>query len=182
MTLLYSSYLAAFGAAALACLAGAWHARGISDPDTRRGLQALLLISSGWALCYVGYLLAPSPPVERAFYVVGFVLGFAAVWTWLWFCSAYTGRSIHRNPTARWFAILVFAAVALTKLTNPWHGLYFTAAPASVPFPHLQIDHHQLYWLSLGLSYALAAVGYFMLFELLAEVRSATGTDRKSVV
>jgi PAS domain S-box-containing protein len=108
--------------------------------------------------------------------MVGFVLGFAAVWAWLWFCSAYTSRSTHRTPAARWFAVLMFAAVALTKLTNPWHGLYFTTAPASVPFPHLQIDHHQLYWLSLGLSYALAAVGYFMLFELLAEVRSATGT------
>ena len=175
MTLLHSSYLAAFGAAALACLAGAWHARRLSDPDTRRGLQALLLTSAGWAGAYVGYLWAPTPRAQAGFYMVGFVLGFAAVWAWLWFCSAYTSRSTHRTPAARWFAVLMFAAVALTKLTNPWHGLYFAAAPASVPFPHLQIDHHQLYWLSLGLSYALAAVGYFMLFELLAEVRSATG-------
>ncbi|PSQ52281.1 MAG: histidine kinase, partial [Bacteroidetes bacterium QH_10_64_37] len=124
MTLLHGSYLAAFGAAALACLAGAWHARRLSDPDTRRGLQALLLTSAGWAGAYVGYLWAPIPLVQAGFYLVGFILGFAAVWAWLWFCSAYTSRSTHRTPAARWFAVLMFAAVALTKLTNPWHGLY----------------------------------------------------------
>jgi len=172
----FFAYVLLFGTAALLSGAAAVRAAWISDRDSRLGLQALLWASSGWAASYVGYLLAPSPSAQSAFYTVGFILGFAAVWAWLWFCSAYTGRSIHRNPTARRFALLVFAAIALTKLTNSWHGLYFTTAPAAEPFPHLQIDHRQVYWLSLGLSYALAAVGYFMLFELLVEVRSGTGT------
>ena len=112
MTLLHSSYLAAFGAAALACLAGAWHACRLSDPDTRRELQALLLTSAGWAGAYVGYLWAPTPLAQAGFYMVGFVLGFATVWAWLslrWACSssipvgsrAYGGRGRTTIPLPR---------------------------------------------------------------------------------
>ena len=169
---LFLGYLLAFGTAALVSFVGARYARQVSDPDTRRGLVALLLASGGWAASYLGTLLVPTPGLKAGFYVIGLIVGFAAVGAWMYFCSAYTSRSLHRNPSVRRIALLVFAVVALSKVTNPLHELYFTIEPTTVPFPHLAVDHHLVYWLSVGGAYALAAIGYFMLFELLMQVGS----------
>ncbi len=172
----YLIYLAVFAVAAAGCLAGAWWAyRRVSLPGVRLGLTSLLLASGLWALCHVGVLLSPGLGLKVAFYEAGLTVGFGTVFAWLWLCSAYSGRALHRRPSVRWAAFAVFAAVTLTKLTNPWHGLYFSAELSAVPFRHLEVDHHVIYWLTAGLSYALAAVGFFMLSEPLRRAQVGGG-------
>ena len=168
-----AAYVAAFGLAALACLAAVPRARHIDDPETRRGLVALLVTSGAWAGAHVGYLLAPMPAKE-AVYVAGLVVGLAAVGPWLYLCSAYTGRSLHRRPALRRLAVAVFAGLVLVKLTNPVHGLYLETAPATAPFAHLAVEHGLAHWLTMGLAYALAAVGYFMLVERFLQVGASS--------
>ncbi|MFB6075190.1 MAG: histidine kinase N-terminal 7TM domain-containing protein, partial [Haloarculaceae archaeon] len=159
-------YVAAFGLAALACFASVGRARRLEDDELRRGLVWLLVTSGGWSLATVAYLLAPTPGLARTSYVVGLIVGLATVGPWLYFCSAYTGRTLHRNPTFRWLAVAVFLALVAAKVTNPWHHLYFTATYVRTPFPHLAVRHGTFHWITMGLSYALTAVGYFMLLEL----------------
>jgi signal transduction histidine kinase len=171
----FLGYLLAFGGAAVACFASAGRARAIADPDTRRGLVGLLLASGGWATAHVAFLVAPTPRLKTAAYLVGLVVGFAAVGPWLYFCSAYTGRALHRNRPVRRSALAVFVAVVAVKLTNPLHRLYFTTELVADPFPHLAVQNGLLHWLVVGLSYALAAVGYFMLLELFVQVSYETG-------
>ncbi len=172
----YLIYLAVFAVAAAGCLAGAWWAyRRVSLPGVRLGLTSLLLASGLWALCHVGVLLSPGLGLKVAFYEAGLTVGFGTVFAWLWLCSAYSGRALHRRPSVRWAAFAVFAAVTLTKLTNPWHGLYFSAELSAVPFRHLEVDHHVIYWLTSGLSYALAVVGFFMLSEPLRRAQVGGG-------
>ncbi len=174
--LAYVIYLAVFAAAAAGCLAGAWRARRqVSLPGVRRGLVGLLSASGLWALCHVGVLLSPSLGLKVAFYEAGLIVGFGTVFAWLWLCSAYSGRALHRRPGVRWAALILFLAVTLAKLTNRWHGLYFGAEQASGPFPHLAVDHHVIYWLTAGLSYALAAVGFCMLAEPLRRAQVGGG-------
>jgi signal transduction histidine kinase len=163
-------YVLAFGVAAALCFGGLPRTRYIEDADSRRGLAAFLLLSGGWALAHVGYLIAPTPATQYALYVVGLVVGFAAVGPWLYFCSAYTGRSLHRDSTVRWAAVGVFLAVTALKVTNPLHDQYFTTELATAPFSYLVVHHGPLHWLMMGLAYALAFVGFFMLFELFAQV------------
>jgi signal transduction histidine kinase len=131
-----------------------------------------LLTSGAWASAHVGYLLAPTAGLQYALYVVGLVVGLAAVGPWLYFCSAYTGRSLHRNPTIRRLAVGVFAVIVAVKLTNPVHGLYFSTDVAAVPFTYLRIVHEPLHWLVMALAYSLSIVGFFMLFELFVRVNS----------
>ncbi|PSQ97550.1 MAG: hypothetical protein BRD55_01375 [Bacteroidetes bacterium SW_9_63_38] len=171
----FVGYLAVFGAAAAACLLGAYRARRISDPDTRAGLVALLLTSAGWAGTYIGAFLASPPTLVRGFYLAGLVVGASTVGAWLWFCSAYTGRTLHRNPILQRTALVLFVGIAGTKLTNPWHGLYFYTEPAALPFPHLAVHYQPLYWINVGLAYGLAGVGYFLLFSLFRTVESGGG-------
>ncbi|WP_272501924.1 histidine kinase N-terminal 7TM domain-containing protein, partial [Salinibacter ruber] len=136
----YLIYLAVFTVAAAGCLAGAWQAhRRVSLPGVRRGLAGLLSASGLWALCHVGVLLSPGLGLKVAFYEAGLTVGFGTVFAWLWLCSAYSGRALHRRPAVRWAALAVFAAVTLTKLTNRWHGLYFGAEMSAGPFPHLAV-------------------------------------------
>jgi len=167
---LYAAYLLAFGIAALVCVAGVSRTAGIEDADTRRGLRWLLLTSAGWAAAHVAFLAAPSPSLKSASYTVGLIVGFSTVGPWLYFCSAYTGRSFHRSPAVRRLAVGVFLAVVAVKLTNPFHGLYFRTEFVTAPFPHLAVHHQLFHWLAMGLAYALASVGYFMLFELFHQV------------
>jgi len=167
-------YVLVFGAAAVACLLGAYRARQVSDVDTRRGLMALLLTSGVWAASHMGYLLISGPILKRGFYMIGLLIGFATVWAWLWFCSAYTGRSLHRTRSLWRLAAFTYAVVALIKLTNPLHQLYYTLDFTATPFPHLTVRHYLLYWVIMGLSYALCMVGYFMLVELYTQISNDT--------
>ncbi|MFB6360430.1 MAG: ATP-binding protein [Halobacteriales archaeon] len=167
-------YVAAFGAAAFICFGSLPRASQIVDDDTRRGVVWLLLASGGWATAHVGFLLVPTVGLKTAFYMIGLVVGLGAVGPWLYFCSAYTGRSLHRNPAIRRTAVAVFLAVILVKVTNPIHGLYFTGELVTTPFPHLAIESGLLHWLAMGLAYALATVGYFMLLELFLQVNYDT--------
>ncbi|WP_247731497.1 ATP-binding protein [Halovivax limisalsi] len=161
----FVAYVAVFGLAALACFASLAPLGRIDDRDTRRGLVGLIGLSGGWAASQVGFLAAPWTTVKLGSYVVGLVLGFAAVVAWLYFCSAYTGRSYHRERAYRRVAAGLFVAVIGLKLTNPLHQGYFSAVEASTPFPHLSMQTGSLHWTAMGLAYALSFVGFFMLFE-----------------
>lgn len=116
----------------------------------------------------VGYLVAPWPTVQYGFYTVGLVIGFSTVGPWLYFCSAYTGRTLHNNRTVRITAIGVFLVVVLVKLTNPLHYQYFVVESGAAG--QLLVHHQPFHWIAMGLAYALAFVGFFMLFELFARV------------
>ena len=175
--LLFLGYVVLFATAALVCFASVSRARRIRDTDTRHGIVALLLTSGGWAAFHVGFLVAPTPELQAQFYVLGLVVGLATVGPWLYFCSAYTGRSLHRNRTIQRLAVTVFLTIVALKVTNPFHNLYFTATVTTVPFHHLAIESGVLHWSVMGMSYALATVGYFVLLELFMRV----GHDTKPV-
>jgi len=163
-------YILAFGGAAVACFASVGRARRIESDETRRGLVWLLVLSGVWASAHVAFLVVPTTEIKYGFYLAGLVVGLATVGPWLYFCSAYTGRSLHRQPTLRRLAAGLFLAVVAIKLTNPLHGLYFTAEFATTPFPHLAIKHTIVHWLVMAASYALAVVGYFMFLEMFWQV------------
>jgi hypothetical protein len=152
-----SAYLLAFGLASAACFAALARLDTVEDDDTRRGLWWLLVLSGTWAGSHVLFLGAPVRAVQLGAYYLGLVVGFATVGPWLYFCSAYSGRRLHRNGTYRRLAVAVFGVVVLLKLTNPVHGLYFSPVVETAPFPHLAIEHHLLHWLAMGLAYVLTA-------------------------
>ena len=164
------AYVLAFGGAAVACFAVVPRALRIGHDGTRRGLVWLLLASGTWAAAHVAFLALPSVRLDLAAYYVGLTVGFAAVGPWLYFCSAYTGRSLHRSPTLRRAAVATFVVVMAVKFTNPLHGYYFRTMEVEMPFPHLTVVNGPAHWAAMGLAYALSAVGYFMLLELFREV------------
>lgn len=167
------AYLGLFLVSAVVCLAAIPRARSFDDPAISRGLSWLLGLTGVWGLFKTAYFLLPHP-FNEASYLLGLVAGFGTVWAWLYFASAYTGRSLHENSTLRRLSGAVFVAVVLAKLTNPVHGSYFTSEPSSVPFQHLAINHGALHWTATGLSYVLAAIGLFMLFELYVQAEYDT--------
>ncbi|WP_324661790.1 sensor histidine kinase [Haloarcula sediminis] len=163
-------YVLLFGAAATACFASLPRARAIEHEGTRQGLVGLLLTSGCWSVAHLGFLLAPTVELKLVFYHVGLFVGLSTVGPWLYFCSAYTGRNLHRSAPIRRAAIGVFAVISLVKFTNPIHHRYFQSEVLLTPFPHISIVSQELHWLAMGLAYALSIVGYFMLFELFRQV------------
>ncbi|WP_103020944.1 ATP-binding protein [Salinibacter altiplanensis] len=167
-------YLMAFAAATIVCLGAAWRAWYIPYAGTRKSLGVFFLSSAGWAAAYIGFLLSASSLAKHFFYQASLIVGFGTVWAWLWFCSAYTGRALHRNASARWFAIIVYGGVTLLKMTNPFHHLYYTLEPSQGAFGFV-VRHGLLYWVVMGGAYALATAGYLMLFEMFWKTETRTG-------
>jgi len=163
------AYALAFAVAGAVCGIGSVRAGRIEDGETSRGLIALLVTSGGWAAAHAVLLVAPTVDLKRTVYLAGLILGFSTVFAWLYFCSAYTGRSYHRRRAYRRAAVALYLFVVAVKLTNPIHHLYFTATFVSEPFPHLAIRQGLFHWIVTGLSYILAGVGMFALFEAFAE-------------
>lgn len=162
-------YALLFGLAGAVCTAGVVRARRIEDADTRRGLVALLATSAGWAVSHALLLVVPATRPKTGIYLIGLILGFSTVFVWLYFCSAYTGRAYHRRTPVRRAAVVLYLAVVAVKVTNPLHGLYFTTTLVAEPFPHLAIRQGLFHWVVTGLSYTLAGVGMFALFEAFVE-------------
>ncbi|WP_436936135.1 sensor histidine kinase [Halovenus marina] len=163
-------YVLVFGLSAVACFLSLRRVSEIQDPDIRIGLISLLVTSGSWAATHVGYLLAPSELLKLSFYVIGLIVGFATIGAWLYFCSAYSGRTYHRQRLYRRLALGGYIAVVLLKLTNPIHSLYYTTEIVSSPFHHLAVTHGLLHWVAMALAYGLAFVGFFMLFERFVSV------------
>ena len=161
-------YTGVFAVSGIVCFTAIGRARKFQNPDVRRGLVGLLATTGGWALLRAAGFLLPDPFRVPA-YIVGLAIGFATVWSWLYFCSAYSGRSYHRNTSLRRVSAAVFLTVIAVKATNPIHGAYFTATEVSTPFVHLAVEHNVLHWTATGLSYVLSAVGLFMIFQLFFE-------------
>jgi signal transduction histidine kinase len=159
-------YVLAFGVAALVSFLSIARARTVADTETRRGLVGLLVGSGIWAASHAGLLVAPTRDLQVASYTFGLVFGFGTVFAWLYFCSAYTGREYHRRRKYLGVGAGLYLGVTAIKLTNPWHHLYFESSFATSPFPHLVIQQQWFHWVVTGLSYSLAAVGLFMLFEM----------------
>lgn len=158
-------YIAAFSISGLVCLGSIPRARTVIDSEVRYGLVGLLALTGLWAVLKSAFFLVPIP-VQREVYTIGLISGFAAVWAWLYFASAYTGRTLHKNQTLRRLGGTIFVGITLIKLTNPLHRLYFTTAEMTTPFRYLSIEHGLIHWISTSLSYVLAAIGLFMIFEL----------------
>jgi|AntRauTorcE11898_2_1112593.scaffolds.fasta_scaffold00024_54 signal transduction histidine kinase len=162
------AYQLSFTLAALGCVLALRRASNVTDDETRYGLNGLLVASALWAGSQAVLFTVPDSQLAIGTYLVGLVAGFGTVFWWLYFASAYTGRTYHRNPTLRRSALALYLSVVGVKITNPVHQLYFRTTFVDEPFPHLSIQHGVLHWTTTGVSYALAAIGLFMLFELFA--------------
>ncbi|ERH02265.1 MAG: PAS sensor histidine kinase [Halonotius sp. J07HN6] len=161
-------YIGVFFISSIICLLALFRARAIDNDEIRIGLVGLLAMTGIWALLKTVYFLV-SGTIAETIYLFGLVSGFGTVWAWLYFCSAYTGREYHKNRTLRRLGLGVFLTVVVVKVTNPLHELYFTTAQVSQPFSYLAIEHGPFHWTATALSYTLAAVGLFMLFEFYAQ-------------
>ena len=161
-------YIALFVLSAISCFGAIPRARKFDNPDVRAGLIGLLATTGLWAMFKIAYFILPGA-YRGVAYTIGLISGFATVWAWLYFCSAYTGRTYHKNSTLQRLGVSVFLGVVAIKATNPLHGLYFSTSEAMTPFPHLAIEHGVLHWSATGLSYILSAIGLFILFEFFAQ-------------
>jgi len=167
---------AVFGLAALTSFAGAYRGSRLRQPDARTGLRALLVIVGCWALLQALQMLTTDRALATALSTVGLVVGFGTVFAWLYFCSAYTGRTYHRQRRFWIGAIALYATLTAVKLTNPLHGRYFTATMASDPYTRLVIEQGAFYWASFLLAYTLTAIGMYFLLELFVEAEQPTAT------
>ncbi len=162
-----------FLVAALVCGAGVWRVRTWDDSEVRWGLGTLFLLGGAWALTHVGVLTAPAPNLKMGFYLTGLLIGGGTVGAWLYVCSAYTGRSVHRNWWVRSIMLVVLGGLACALLTNPLHEWVVAEWQAGRRWG-LQVAPRPLYWGAVGIGYALATGGWGAVVGSLRRVRTET--------
>lgn len=158
-------YVLVFGLAAVVCLVGTVGVRSLSHPDIRRGLGGLLGLSGLWSVSTAAQLATASPLAQRLFHLAGLIAGLSTIVAWVVFAAAYSGRSYHRQRAFQIGSVALLAVIIGIKLTNPLHGLYYTTAAATTPFPHLQFRYGAIHWFITGIIYTVAVVGFLWLFE-----------------
>lgn len=171
-------YVLVFAIAAAICFASIVRAWKVEDEETRYGLIGLLVGSGGWSASHAGLLVLPTADLRIVAYMIGLIFGFSTVFSWLYFCSAYSGRTLHRQPRLRQAALGLYLAVVLVKLTNPLHHQYFVAEVVRNGAVYVDIQQQAFHWMATGLAYAFAAVGLFMLFEQFSDA----GYDTRPLV
>lgn len=160
-----AAYVSVYAIATTVCAVGVGRALQIDDNDTRRGLLGLLIGSGGWALFQTAFLIAPTYNTAYILYSISLVVGLSSVFAWLYFASAFTGRTLHRSRTWRVAGVATYLGIVVLKVTNPLHGYYFTISRASDPFVHFTVVHEVIHWVVTGGSYVAASIGFFILFE-----------------
>lgn len=173
-TTLQIIYVSLFALGAVGCGFAVIRARRLTHRDTRVGLVGLLVLSGLWAGSTSVRLLSMDPTISRALHLFELTVGLATVGAWLYFASAYTGETYHQQPTIRRWAAGGFLALIAVKLTNPLHGVYLRTHFKPTPFPHLVITDFGLHLAIMTFSYALAALGFYMLFQLFLGSKAST--------
>ena len=159
-------FVGLFAISGATCFAAVLHGSRLQNDDARHGLRWLLIVVGVWGILQAGVLLAGQESTATRLYILSLVIGFATVFAWLYFVSAYAGHDYHRRPAYRWAGIITYIVVTGTKVANPIHGRYFTAEFQTEPVRQLVVDQGVLYWGSFVLAYALSAVGFYILYRL----------------
>ena len=127
-----------------------------------------------WLVLQALGLLTTDELLSNALYIGGLIAGLTGVGAWVYFVSAYTGRSYHRNRRIRALAVGVYVSLLTVKLTNPLYGLYVSTELLQTPYPHLVVHPELFYWVSFTLTYTLVAISFYWLVETLRNSSSPT--------
>jgi PAS domain S-box-containing protein len=124
------------------------------------------LVTNGlWLTFQALGLLTTDGSLSGALYIGGLIWGLTGVGAWMYFISAFTGRSYHHNQRYRRLAVGVYVGLVTVKLTNPLYGLYVQTQVLSEPYPHLVVEPQLFYWVSFTLTYALVAISFYWLLD-----------------
>ncbi|GGJ08373.1 hypothetical protein GCM10008995_17780 [Halobellus salinus] len=112
--------------------------------------------------------------LSSVFYIGGLICGLTGVGAWVYFVSAYTGRSYHRDRRYRALAVSIYVGLIGVKLTNPLYGLYVSTELQQSPYPHLVVEPQLFYWVSFSLTYTLVAISFYWLIQTFRKSSSPT--------
>ncbi|WP_299263672.1 PAS domain S-box protein, partial [Halorientalis sp.] len=154
-----------FTLTAIGCFAAAAYGTQLQGRDTRFGLKAVLMTNGLWLLFQALGLLTADGTLSSALYIGGLIWGLTGVGAWVYFISAYTGRSYHRDRRYRLLAVGTYVSLITIKLTNPLYGLYVKTDLQPDPYPHLVVEPQVFYWVSFTLTYTLVAISFYWLID-----------------
>ncbi|OYR40531.1 hypothetical protein DJ82_07250 [Halorubrum sp. Ib24] len=165
-----------FTGIAVSCFVGAAYGSRLRRRDTQFGLRAVLLTNGLWLGFQALGLVTTSESLSNALYIGGLIWGLTGVGAWMYFISAYTGRSYHRDRRYRGLAVGTYLGLLIVKLTNPLYGLYVSTELQQSPYLHLVVEPQLFYWVSFSLTYALVALSFYWLLTTLRESAFPTGS------
>ena len=135
----------------------------------------LMLVAAGWSFAYFVLLLAPNRPTAIVLFHVynAFIMGVLVFW--LEFTTRYTGVRQWFSGTPRAATYGFLAGYYLLVVTNPAHGLIYSAPPAITTVEGLTLLTHYRTAFSgvlLVITYLLVAAGFVILVRFFLATRN----------
>ncbi len=127
---------------------------------------AMMAGAAIWALFYALELTAPSL-VWKVVWAKAEYIGIVTLpLTWFLFARSHTGASKRLSRGLLALVCLIPAITLVLAATNEFHGLLWSQVSlASGPFPVLALMHGPWFWVHMVYSYALLALGSFLLLR-----------------
>jgi len=150
-----------------------WLFRWRWDVRGARTFVVLLVVGGiGWQLLTVTHVLASEPGVLAFVVVAEKWVGMVASMVFVVFVSQYTNSSLHRTRLFQGLVTLLLGGFVLLWATNDAHGLLAAGiAPFEDAFVYSSLVRGPLYFLLLGLNYALLTVSYYFVVNYLLTAR-----------
>lgn len=137
-----------------------------------KAFLAMITVMGGWVLCYAVGLGFTTLDAQLVWQRSALAIGGIVPSLWFLFAVQYTGRGSWLTPTVRALMILDPLVFGLLALTNPTHGLIWTA-PTIVTYGSLhavEFAFGPAYLLHLAYTYVVTPIGFGLL--LFSTVRS----------
>lgn len=171
----FEVYAVVFFLVGIICMVMGFRPKKSLDGESADALVFLLVLTGFWSLIQIGFIINIPETVQNGLYTLSGIIGLIGVVTWLYFCSAYTGRNYHRNKKVQLFAVGVTVLIILLRVTNRYHGQYYVTEQLQEPFTYLATYPQPMYWVVIFISHIAAYLGIYFLFSMFYESEYATG-------
>jgi signal transduction histidine kinase len=157
----------------LTSLLTAWVSRRRWEVRGARTFVVLLLVGGvGWQAMTVVHVLTADDWLLGHLVVLDKLAGMLASGLFVVFVSQYTNVGYHRRPAVLAALAVQFGGFALLWLTNPLHGLFVSGVSLfGTPFVYAGMERGVLYFVVLGINYALLTLSYYYIVDFLLTTR-----------
>jgi nitrogen-specific signal transduction histidine kinase len=144
-----------------------WDVRG-----ARTFVLLLLVGAFGWQALTLVHVLGTGEALLRQVAIADKLAGMLATTLFVVFVSLYTNTGYHRWPVVRAGIAVQLGGFLLLWATNPLHGLFVSGISVTgAPFIYAGIQRGPLYYILLGVTYALLALSYYYMIDFLLTTR-----------
>lgn len=152
----------------ISCIISIWMINGVQKPAVKKALYSLFSFSGAWSAVQLTLFFVDDPLIMYWLYTFGLGLGLVCVISWIYFCSAFSGKDYHTDHLLRVGVLFGVIGLLVTKFTNIIHSQYFNWSIELIDGQEqLIIDFTLMYFGNILGMYIISFLGLYMIVRMM---------------